>query len=205
MSDRRLLIVPVIAILGFALGMQVVPSFTATSVVSNDEGIIKYWSNVCTTKIDGKTGETTLLGCSHNLFTSGGQNQTRDALSGAFARTDWARFIGVSNDTPICGAAACTKTSGANSTNLTWEVGDCGLSRAAATYSTNLTAGVWFLEKVFTVNSSCSSTIAVNATGLFNVTTIGTAGITYFAGNNFTTASLQTNDQLNVTWSIAVS
>ena len=202
MTGKRLLLLPIIAIIAFASGISL--GINSIPISSPTSGGIHSADQVCITKIDGNTGEIIPLGCNHNLFTTAGQNMTRDYLSTAAAHGDFPQYIAVSNDTPRCGSGACTSTSGANSTNLTYEFVGCGLGRAVATRSVNDTTGAWILTKTFTV-SSCTGTVAVNATGLFNSTTAGAAGVSYFAGNNFTDASLTNNDQLNVTWTIQVS
>lgn len=207
MTDRRLL-VPIIAIVGFVFGIYVAPLFTITPTITDTNyGGVKLDGYVTVIKTDGNSGEqTVLLNNKHNLFTLTGKNMTRDYLLSVGTHDDFAQYIAVSNDTPVCGTNACKATSGANATNLTYEFSGCGLSRVAGSFSLNATPGVWILSKVFTV-SSCTGTVAVNATGVFNASAanLGGANYSYFAGNNFSDASLTNNDQLNVSWTIAIT
>lgn len=212
LTDRRLL-VPIIAIVGFVFGIYIAPLFTITSTTTDTNiGGVKLDGYVTVIKTDGTSGEkTVLLNNKHNLFTLAGRNMTRDyLLATGITHTDMPQYISVSNDTPRCGPGPCgvnsTATSGAFASNITYEFVGCGLGRASATQSLNATPGVWIMSKVFTV-SSCTGTVAVNATGLFNfsASSSDTGPYGYFAGNNFTDASLTNNDQLNVSWTIAIT
>jgi len=185
--DRHFLLL-VIAIFGFVLGVYVAPSFTSLSTVGSESGI-KYWSEVCVRK----NGE--LIQCSHNVFTNQGKNLVRDYISGRVNSTAPAivEHIAVGNGTAPA----------AGDTILSGEIRECGLSRSVGSYRTNATDGIWFLEKVFTV-STCGGTIRANTTGLFNTSSATISNYT-FASNSFTNADLQNNDQLNITWTIAVT
>lgn len=190
LADRRALLVPVIAILGFVLGIYVAPSLTSVSVTSNSESGIKYWSEVCVSK------NGVLIQCDHNVFTDRGKNVTKEYLTG---RTSNAAITAIA----VGNGSTPTATTDSATSGLNGEIAECGLSRAAGTFSQNNTAGVWFVERVFTV-STCGGTIRVNTTGLLNSTAVTNTNFT-FAANSFTNADLQNNDQLNVTWTIAVT
>jgi len=111
-----------------------------------------------------------------------GRGQCGSAAAGNFS------YIALGNITS--GGQDTTDTSLAN------EWASCGLTRGAGVY-TDIGTGNWSLSKVWTATGAC----LVNTTGLFNAT----SGDTMFAENNFTTVSLQANDQINVTWTIWVT
>jgi len=183
---NRRSIVPVMIVLGFVIGIYVA-SFSNVNMMNtaSDSGF-KFDNQVCVSK------NGVLLGCSHNVFTNAGKSLVMDYLfNNSVAPGNWVKYIAVGNGTvPAVG-----------DTTLNSEIPDCGFSRAIATsVSTNATSGVRFVGVVFTM-SGCSGTRIVNTTGLFNQT----SGGTLFAGNSFTDASLQNNDQLNITWTLAVS
>lgn len=140
---------------------------------------IEYHSNVCVWK------NGVLLGCTPNVLTNTGKDLIKDYIGGAAAGAK-VDFIGISNGTPPA----------AGSTTLNNEITTCGFARAAGSYvSRSESNGNWSFSKVFT--STCNS-ILVNTTGIFNASSAGVL----FAGNTFTDATLQSNDQLNVTWFI---
>lgn len=149
---------------------------------------IGYSSAVCKEVIraDGKKED---LGCRHNLFTNYGKNITRDLL-GTYSNLAAVNYIALANNTS---APAATDVS------LSGEYTACGVSRAAATYNTQAAShGNWSMSKVFT--STCDSVVVVE-TGLYN----SSSGNTLFAETGFTNATLQTNDQINITWFIWVT
>jgi len=184
---NRKIILPVMIVLGFVIGIYVA-SFSNVNMMNtaSDSGF-KFSNQVCVSK------NGVLLGCSHNVFTNAGKSLVMDYLfNNSVAPGNWIEYIAVGNGTvPVVG-----------STTLDSEIPDCGFARAIATsISTNATPGVRFVSKVFTMGGGCTGTRIVNTTGLFNQT----SGGTLFAGNSFTDASLQSNDQLNITWTLAVS
>ena len=183
---KRKLILPIVVVLGVVLGIYAA-SFSNVNTVSTASGNgFKFDNQVCVSK------NGVLLGCSHNTFTTAGKSLVMDYLFNASAtQLNWVKYIAVGNGTAPA----------AGSTTLDSEIAECGFSRAIATsVYTNATAGVRFIEKVFTM-AGCAGTVVVNTTGLFNQTATGTL----FAGNSFTDASLQNNDQLNITWTVAVT
>jgi len=147
--------------------------------------------------------------CSENLFTRKGQNLTREALlGGGNVIRNATEFIAVGNASDsvirsangVVGQSLLGEYTARNST--------CGLTRAAGTIR-NVTggctesscAGNWSIMNEFT--STCDSTL-VNTTGLY-ADDYTVDNNTLFAENNFTSATLQTNDKINVTWFVFVT
>ena len=147
----------------------------------NSDATINYYSQVCT-YVNGD-----LNSCGHNIVTNAGLNHLKEFLGQGNAGSANASIIAVGNGTaPVAGSAT-----------LNNEIDDCGFSRPGATYA-SIGTGNWSLTHTWT--SSCNSEV-VNTTALFN----DSSGGTMFAGNSFTSVTLQANDQLNVTWTIWVT
>ncbi len=182
--------VVLVAVLWFGLSGSQVPA----TVEEGKAVAIGYNSAVCkeVTRADGSKED---LGCKHNLFTSMGKDMVRDLL-GIYSSLAAVNVISLGNAT---GA-----DQGAANVSLGQEYGAnppaaCGLGRAAGSFSNVTTsAGNWSVSKVFT--ATCNA-LNVSATGLYNAT----SGNFLFAETTFTPATLQTNDQINITWYIWVT
>jgi len=125
--------------------------------------------------------------CNHNQFPNSGRNMTRDYLNTG---------TGLLNITVI--AAGNVTTSQTVTENwLNGEYANCGFIKAAGTI-TALGSGNWSIAKTFT--STCAD-VVVNGTALMNGTNVGNYT---FAMGNFTSATLQSADQLTVTWFVWV-
>lgn len=199
-------------IVGIFIGSNFLVTPSTTSVSGNDEtAFLTYHAKVCkkVTRADGTVED---LGCSKNLFNTDGMNYTQNLLSGVGGNgsTGLLRFIAVGNKT----GTQCGANQYATNSFLCGEYASCGLSRGLADAvrlntsvagggsSGNVTAGNWTITKEFTANQAGCD---VNATGLFNTTTVNESDEAFFAQNTFTTATLQTNDKINVTWFIWVT
>lgn len=122
---------------------------------------------------------------SHNVFYNIGANNTRDILGNGAS-------YGAFNNISLCNASAGCTTPAAAASETFNQYSSCGLSPAAGTYATVVSSnGNWTINKVFT--ATCDN-ILTNTTRLMN----STGGL--FAGAAFTIVTLQTNDQLNLTW-----
>lgn len=174
----------VILALLVALVSVTIYSFPAIQT-SGDSSQLDVDSSVCIYVNNKPVGE-----CSHNTMTNSGLNWTRDLIGNA-AVGGAMNVIGVGNGTTAESAAL---------TDLNNRIADCGLAMAAGTYSTTgLGVGNWSITKLFT--STCAG-IIVNTTALYNSTAPGTM----FSGKNFSSSvTLQSGDQLNVTWYVWVS
>jgi hypothetical protein len=143
----------------------------------------------------------------HNLLTNMGRNITRDCLVGAGCGASTLKIISLGNATnagePGTETAADVVLASESTTAA------CTLERASHGTGTvnyqapNSTSGAnangnWSITNTFT--NSCLA-LAVNSTGLYNAT----SGNVLFAESNFTTTTLQTNDQINITWFIWIS
>lgn len=207
-----LLLIAVVGVSSFAFGSSL---FSTTHVItaSSSEGTgntISYHSQVCKT-ITREDGTMEDLGCNHNLFNQDGMNLTRDLLSffsGGGSGYTLVNVIAIANKTGG-GSPSCNTAQDSANQILCGEYVHSGLARAAADATrlnetaSGTTAGNWTITKQFT--NTGAGALDVNATGLFNSTTINDTREVFFAQNTFTTATLQVNDKLNVTWFIWVT
>ena len=209
------------AAVNFSTTSSVFPTQTLvnTESMSNGGGLI-YQAMVCPT-VTRASGVVETLGCSHNMFTNGGRNATRDRLTldspslGAF------EDIGIGNFTAN-GGANCTGAPADLNMNDTALCGEyinpanpCGLDRLNVANTFNRKepgngtsggyAGNWTIGGEFTFSGAgCTGTALVNATGLYNATSKAST-IVLFAQNTFTTATLSVNDKINITWFIWIT
>lgn len=123
------------------------------------------------------------------LFNTGA-NATRDALGQG---TTAGPFTNIT----LCNASAGCGTPLADASETWNAITDCGLANIEGTYTTVTTsAGNWSISHQFT--ASCDDVVT-------NVTRLQNVSGTNFAGSNFTSVTLQTNDQLTINWSIWVT
>ena len=160
-------------------------SIVKTPVASDllSEGL-RYNSMVCVAKNDEKAS------CGHNTITDVGKNMIRNALTNG--STGFPINITVSNKTvPV---AATTALEGYDAVCFL-DTAMCGTN---GTISSN-GVGTWTITKTFTAGQINS----YNTTGLYGPQ-FGVGGA-LFAGNTFTSVSLQANDQLTINWTIYVT
>lgn len=147
---------------------------------------LEYTGMVCqkVTRADGLVED---FGCNHNVLTNNGKNMIIYQLFQNASGSNNISSMVLGNGTqPAVGDATHPN-----------KIAECGLTEYAtldwqnATGNGNVTANHQW-------TSTCDN-ILVNTTGL------ETAGNTYFAGNNFTSVTLQTSDQLTVTWYVWVT
>ncbi|MCD6572260.1 MAG: hypothetical protein J7K62_03210 [Thermoplasmata archaeon] len=146
---------------------------------------INYKATVCV-RILRADGTIDNVGCSSNVITESGLNHIKYLL-GTGISSDAVKYIALGNGT------APTSTS----TSLNNEITNCGLTRAEGTYTSN-GVGNWNISKTWT--STCDG-VPINTTALFNAS----SGGTIFAGHNFGTRIVYSNDQIQINWNIAVS
>ena len=158
-----------------------------TPVVAAQRGYIDGWITV--TKTDGKTGEVTYLAKNeHNVLTRVGASAIRDLIGGGTAGAAF-DYIALGNNTNV------TTTSIA----LWDEINETGLARAqGTTYLDGV--GNWTLTHIFT---SQSNDIIVNTTGVYNHTSEDDNML--LAGSDFTSATLQSSDTIQITWAFNVT
>ncbi|QLJ52546.1 MAG: hypothetical protein Sv326_0445 [Candidatus Fermentimicrarchaeum limneticum] len=125
-------------------------------------------------------------GCRHNIITSKGRNMLAWSVEGNGTALVLNK-LGVGNSS--AGQVAAD-------TDLANLYTNCGLSIATVTpYSPGV--GNWSVNNVFT--STCTNIVA-NTTGIYNTTTAGNL----FAEANYTSVTLNINDQLNLTYNMWV-
>lgn len=165
---------------------------------------------------------TQVANCTDNTYTNMGKNATRDYLfkniSGPSGAPGGFNAFNVISIGMINNSQIATDRCLANQTGAGAGCDDFtgnGLSPATGTVaevrgSGSIDFGNVSITNTFTC-TLCSSQI-INATGLYNSTTNSGSGnntnvgaLSLFAEANFTTATLQTNDQINVTWFIWTS
>lgn len=132
----------------------------------------------------------------HNLLVDSGKNWIRTQIGSTSPEANGANWVALTN-TAITPAAGDTCLSGEITAN--------GLDRQQGTYATGAT-GVYTVQKTFTATGSQSA----QASALFTADVTGTPcdsgdDGTMMAEATMTSASLVTNDQLQVTWTITVS
>lgn len=144
------------------------------------------------------------------MYTLLGRNATRDFLFHGATGTFNVISVGVANQSVNASERCIGNLTGSNSGCM--DFGANGLQPATGTvsdvYGSPFDFGNVSISKTFTC-TACSST-TINATGLYNDTTFTAAqgnnsnvgNLHMFAEANFTAATLQTNDQINVTWYI---
>lgn len=170
-------------------------SIASTSSVSGSHVSALYETAVCVYKNGVQVGE-----CSHNTIPNAGLNWTRDKLSG-LGGAGSANVIALGNASSAENAAMLTinTTAGTNA-----PIADCTLTPQTVT-PIALTGSTGNYSLSYQWTSTCSNEV-VNTTAIYNSTT-GTYGTSnlMFAGKNFSApVTLQSGDQLNVTWYIWV-
>lgn len=165
-----------------------------TSYLIPSKGSI-YHSKVCVQK----NGE--LVSCGPNTLTDVGKNMIRDQLTGTNTMNiSWIALCNSTNVTADGGGNGCVQPATSDTVLLGEYKSLCGLNRSQGTFA-RLNNGNFSYANTFT--ATCNN-LVTNVTSIFNSSTTGTA-TAYFAGNNFTSVTLQTNDQLTVTWYVWIA
>lgn len=125
----------------------------------------------------------------HNLRTSAGADFQKNQMSGSAVAV--ANYIGVSNDnTPAA----------AGDTTMAGEQTGSGLARAAGTFDGGAAGSTSYtLTKTFTYSGGAS--ITLYKAGMFNAASAGTMVFEALFG---TAATLATNDQITIQWTINI-
>ena len=192
MRKGKLFLIPlaVLLIIGtFFAVTQLSGSEVQSSPNSFSQGLS--YNAVQCTEVIRADGSVENLGCSQNTFFNQGANNTRDYLGNGVS-TGPMQNISLCNATAGCASPIVAGTETFNKYTT------CGLSdNSAGTYATTTSSvGNWSINRVFT--ATCDGLVT-------NVTRLSNATGSIFAGNSFTSTTLQTNDQLNLTWYIWVA
>jgi hypothetical protein len=189
--------VQLLGILLLMLAVGTVSAMLSITQTQNAESGINYHSQVCIEKNDD------LVGCSHNLLMDDGRDMIRDLMIGSKTGTiGYIALCNSSNSTADVNGDNCAYPTISDVALKGEIVGRCGLGRATAGVSN---AGTSNITLSYTFTSTCDN-ILINKTALYNISA-GCSGADHcmFAANNFTTVTLQTNDQLTVTWYVWVT
>lgn len=175
---KKIWLVPIALVLIVIALVQIVAVVFSSRPTSLAEGI-KYGGAFCVYK------NNKLIECKENMITNRGKDLIKmDMMGTAVVTLD---KLAIANNTVAQSPA---------DTNLQGEWTTCGLARATGTL-TSVGVGNWSISYQWT--STCNNAI-VNATGIYNTTAPGNL----FAQTTFATATLQTNDKINVTYYIWV-
>ena len=209
------LLILVIPILIFSLYTL---NLSSSQLILNPEnsntGGIRYDGVVCVYKTDGKTGEKTDLGCSHNNITFTGINLTRDFLTAFRTTTSSGNFTTIA----VCNATGggCSAYANQGAAGQGWNNGSGsqkdeydsnGLSRQIGTF-TILPNNNGNVSIFTTFTSSGVAGLEVNASALFNQTAIASGwNGTMLAVDRFNQVTLDgtAGDQLTINWTLMVS
>lgn len=180
--NKKYLIVPLAIVVLLGVFLIQTSTITPHSIASGVGAMHGGGACVQIIRTDGTVED---LGCKHNYFMSEGSEYIADEIATSGA--------GNAIDMMFLGNGTSWETDLASHTD---EIFGCGLDAAPITWSDVTGAGNISANHVW--KSTCYS-IKVNTTGL---NCSACSDITeFFAGNDFLqTATLSTNDQLNVTW-----
>ncbi|MBI2084468.1 MAG: hypothetical protein HYT70_02550 [Candidatus Aenigmarchaeota archaeon] len=208
MNFQFLPLIAVVAIVSFVAGFALF-SAPLGSVGTEGDGTtaLEYHAVQCTYIQRAGETEWTQWDCNPNLFNDDGMNATLAALTFQGETLSPIDDIALSNKSGGPGGNQCIPAQDHANTFLCGEYDHSGLARASGTVRLNQTGaasavGNWSVTAEFT--NTGSGALDVNATGLFNTTTVNQTREIFFAQNTFTTATLQINDKINVTWFIWV-
>lgn len=147
--------------------------------------------------VDGKcTGTLAYDYTSHNLKTTGGIDFLANVISTTGTQPAVAKFLALSTDATAPAAGDCA--AGSATCTLTGEVTTNGLARTAGTYAHTNGASTYTLTNTWTATGTVSS---VQKAAVFNAASSGTMVFE----NTFTAVTLNTNDTIQVTWTITIS
>ena len=189
-------ILAVIALIGIiAVGASYMPTMNSNKDDNGngeggfDQGI-HYKGHVDVYKIPAGTGIPELIASKDNLLVTSGKTYIRTQIgSGDAVASSSAKYISLSNNTTAPDAAWV---------DIPAEITTNGLGRAAATYAANGT-GAYNMTYTWTATGAQSAQLTGLSSG-------GTpADTTLFAALAFSSATLATNDQLKVIWSVSIS
>ena len=180
-------------ITGVLLVLATAAIYSFPAIQTSDDSLkLSFHSAVCIYKNNELIGP-----CSHNTMMNLGLNWTISSISQVSTASGNMTVIALGNLT----SAETNTLTFINSSTENQAISTCGLAPAYGATNWVGNANI-SISKVFT--STCNN-INVNTTALYNHTTNGTANL-MFSGKDFaSTVTLQSGDQLNVTWYVWVS
>ena len=179
---------------GIVLGSSFFTASTSTPMFS--AGVIKYTSDVCVdiVRADG-TSEHVECRNNPNFFSAAGRNAVMDLVGGGGNNTG-----GVAGHGGLTTFRRIALCNGSNSVQGIQCYTDSGLTNQTGTFLKVADPGNWSITAQFTATADSKH---VNSTALLNGTADPTSTI-YFAGNNFTDVTLNTNDIITIRWNISI-
>jgi len=194
------IVVAVVAVLGLVgVGGFFLGSTFTGNFVSSSQHLAGVHGGMACIEVYRADGTKENLGCNSNMYTNYGRNATRQIFFGAGGSAAFDVIsVGVVNASEAVTDRCLANQTGAGAYCKDWNAN--GLQPAVGT-AAQVTGspndfGNVSITKTFTC-TNCVNTV-INGTGLYNSTTL--TDLTMFASANFTSVTLQTNDQINVTW-----
>lgn len=185
MKNKKILIIPIVSVLilsAFIIGLNI----NQPEISMSNSDALEYNSWVCT-QVQRADGTSEPVECSHNtLFDTGAEYVETQLKTGSADAVDWISLCNASANAGGCGTPV------ADSSESWTEIAACGLTQQAGTTMDNGN-GNWSVYYTFT--STCDDVVT-------NVTHLENDADLEFAGNAFTTATLQTDDTILVNWTI---
>ena len=173
-----------IYILGMALLLVAIFAVSAVPGVQLSAQGINYNAEVCVYK------NNELVDCSHNVLYDSGRDLIKTYLGDTGGSSDEVDQIELCNATAGCGAPTAAKSGDTYNA-----LSGCGMDETTGAYN-SIGTGNWTISATF--QASCDNVLT-------NVTRLRNTNNDDFAGNNFSLVTLQTNDIINVTWTIWVT
>lgn len=144
----------------------------------------------------------------HNLITNAGKDFISTQLGSTAPGANGANWIGLSTNTKAPSALdTCISTTDGGTTSAEIDTGG-GLDRLQATYAHTAGTNTYTETRLFTADATYTS---VQKAGLFTAnvgganTCLGGDDGTMMAENTFTPVTLNSGDQLTITWTITLS
>lgn len=177
---------------GVLLGSSFFASSTSTSTPVFSTGVLKYTSDVCidVVRADGSV-EGVECRSNPNFFSVAGRNAVMDLIGGGGNSTSGYGGLTLFRRIALC--------NGSNSVQGIQCYTDSGLTNQTGTFLKVADPGNWSITAQFTATADSKH---VNSTALFNGTALPDS--IYFAGNNFTDVTLNTNDIITIRWNISI-
>jgi hypothetical protein len=143
-----------------------------------------------------RDGKVIFSEVNHNLKTTGGIDAIASQMANTSTQAASGNYIALTSDAGAPAAGDCA--AGSVTCTLTGEISTNGLSRSQATYAHTNGQATYTLTKTWTASGTVTN---VQKAGVFNAASSGTM----IFENTFTAVTLNSGDQLQITWTITIS